>query len=202
MADDQDVYNHRLGNYTVETIEQADGAHRQVVLSTDFNLEVKRGNVAGHAAFVINGHDSDLTTTQTTVFPTATTTNIDQSGIAATPSVVKVASDNANDTSAGTGARTVTITGLDSSGNAQTEVVSLSGTTEVTSSNTFSAINGMRVATVGSGQKNEGDIYCGTGTFTAGVPSTVYYAMDPGTNKASSAYYVVPAGKTFPSHDL
>ncbi len=31
MADDQKVYNHRLGNYDVETEEQTDGAHRQVV---------------------------------------------------------------------------------------------------------------------------------------------------------------------------
>ncbi len=162
----------------------------------DYNLEVLRGNVAGHTMVAIEGHDEDLTTTHTTIHPSGTTLNIDQSGIDATPATVDVASTDADDTSAGAGVRTLTLSGLDSSGVAQSETITMNGQTEVTSSGTYSAVLGLRCLTWGASTFNEGTIWCGNGTFTAGVPGTKYFSMNPEFNNALTAYYVVPAGKT------
>ena len=132
----------------------------------DYNLEVLRGNVAGHSMVSINCEIETLTTTRITISPNLTTELIDQSGLHATSATVDVASDDANDTSAGTGLRTLTLIGLDDSGVAQTETITTSGQTEVTSANTYSAIHGWRGLTYGSGNTSAGNIYIGNGTFT------------------------------------
>ena len=105
----------------------------------DYNLEVLKGNVPGSAVVIIIGHDDANPTTRTTYSPGlgAATGDINQSTIHVTPAVVSMASTNANDTSAGTGLRTVLLSGLDSNGNAQTETISLNGTTAVASVNTY-----------------------------------------------------------------
>jgi hypothetical protein len=164
----------------------------------DYNIDVGEGNVSGISFISIMGHDDALTTTRTTIHPTATTLNIDQSAISATPAVVEVASTSADDalSGPGTGAHSVRVIGLDASGDAQTEVVDLTGTTEAATLLTFSAVTGLRVTAVGSGKKNAGTIWCGTGTFTGGVPAVKLASMDIAYNKAMTGYYVVPTGKT------
>ena len=163
---------------------------------TDYNLEVLRGNITGHVMVSIAGHNDDSTTTRVVVAPTLTTADIDQSGIHASAATVDVASTDANDTSAGTGLRTLTLEGLDSSGNAQTETITLNGQTEVTSANTYTAINGFLGLTAGSNNTSAGDIWVGNGTFTAGVPATKYFVGERNHNHGLSAYYTVPTGKT------
>lgn len=147
----------------------------------------------GHSMVSINGHDDTLDSTKTTIAPNLSTTNIDQSALSGT---VDVASTDANDTSAGTGLRTALLIGLDTSGDAQTEVITMNGQTEVTSANTYSAVTGLRTITTGAGNVNAGVLWAGNGTFTAGVPTTRYFTMDALLNKALTAYYVVPTGKT------
>ncbi len=164
--------------------------------SFDYNLDVLRGLVSGHAMVEIIGHDDSLSTTRVTLAPTLVTADIDQSGIHAVAATVDVASTDANDDVAGSGLLTLTLAGLDSSGNAQTETITLTGQTEVTSANTYTAIHGFRGLTAGSGKKNAGTIWIGNGTFTAGVPATKYDAGIIGHNKGSTAYYTVPTGKT------
>ena len=139
-------------------------------LPTDYNMEVLKGNVPGSTMVSILGHDEALTTTRTTVHPTATTLNIEQSGIHATPALVKVASTSGNDISAGSGAITVLLIGLDASGNAQSETIALNGQAEVTSANTYCSISKLRVLTTGATNWNEGSLWVGTGTFTGGIP--------------------------------
>ena len=72
----------------------------------------------------------------------------------------------------------------------------MNGQTEVTSSNTYSAVTGWEALTVGSNNANEGVIWIGNGTFTGGVPATKYFSGAIGQNKGLSAYYVVPNAKT------
>jgi len=166
----------------------------------DYNTDVRRGVVAGRQMMSIRGHDE--TVPNGGPFGLSPQFGIggysfDQSAISATPAVVGVAStDNTNDNVAGTGALTVLVDGLDSSGNAQSETVTMTGTTAVNTVNTYSAVYFLRVLTTGSNNANTGTIYCGTGTFTAGVPAVRMLSMDVGFNVSLSAYYVVPAGKT------
>jgi hypothetical protein len=162
----------------------------------DYNLEVLKGNVVGSTMVSIIGHDETLTTTRTTLHPNGTTDNIDQTGIHTTPAIVKAASTDVDDSSAGSGCRTLTIIGLDSAGAALTETITLSGQTEVSTSSSFKAVNGARCASWGATGYNEGTIWVGTGTFTSGVPATKHLSLEARSNKAMTAYYTVPAGKT------
>lgn len=68
----------------------------------------------------------------------------------ATASTLTVVSDNTNDTSEGTGAKTVVLNGIDSSGAHLNEVVSMNGTTGVTTSNTYKFLRSIEVNTIGS----------------------------------------------------
>lgn len=170
------------------------------IANRDYNLEVLRGNVAGHAMVNIRGHDD--TVPNGGPFGLSPEFggggySFDQSAISATPAAVAVAStDNTNDNSSGTGALTVRITGLDSSGNAQTVDETMNGTTAVTTAESWSAVFQVQVLTTGSTNANTGIIYVGTGSFTAGVPAVRMLSIDIAFNISLSAYYVVPTGKT------
>lgn len=165
---------------------------------SDYNIEVRLGNVAGRSMVDISGHNEDLGTTRTTVAPTLDTLDIDQSDLDTTPVTVDVAStENTQDVdTTGTGLRSLTLIGLDSAGDAQSETILMNGNTEVVSSNTYSAILGWEGLTWGATGYNEGVIWVGNGTFTAGVPATKYFSGDIRHNNGLSAYYVVPNAKT------
>jgi len=165
------------------------------VHNRDYALDLVHGDLIGHASVGIIGHNDVSTTTRVTISPGLTTANIDQSGLHSTAITVDVASEDANDTSDGSGLRTVRIFGLDSDGFEQGENIILNGQTEVASVLTYSAINGMRGITVGSGNTSAGNIWCGNGSFTSGIPATKYFAADAGHNKGLTAYYTVPTGK-------
>ncbi len=167
-------------------------------VSGDYNLEVLRGNIIGHEMVSINCEIETLTTTRITIYPTGTTTDIDQSNLHSIAETVDVASDNVNDTLAGTGLRTLRLFGLDVAGNNQNEIITLTGQTEVTSAKIYSAINppGFRGLTTGSENKSLGNIFIGNGTFTSGVPDTVYFVGEAGHNKGLTGYYTIPTGGT------
>lgn len=108
-----------------------------------------------------------------------------------------VSSSDANDTSAGTGARTIQISGLDGSYNEVSETIIMNGQTAVTTSNTYLRVNRALVLTAGSGGANAGIIYVGTGTVTAGVPVNKYTTINgDGLNQSLQAFWTVPAGYT------
>ncbi len=167
--------------------------------NTNYNLDVREGLVAGHSMVRIRGHDVTVPSGGPFGLSPQFGTNsyvFDQSAISATPAVVGVAStDNTNDIAAGTGALTVRIFGLDASGDAQTEDVTMTGTTAANTVATFSAVFEVIVLTTGANNANTGTIYVGTGTFTAGVPAVRMLSMDIGFNASLSGYYVVPNAK-------
>jgi hypothetical protein len=155
-----------------------------------FDLQVSRGQVVGHQYKFQFGQAATVTTNQTVW---ATT------GVYAYPAsatVMKISSANANDTSAGSGARTVRITGLDANYDVITEEVSLNGQTAVNTTNSYLRINDFYVTSCGSGNTAAGIIYAGTGTVTSGVPATIYSLMPVVYNAQTQAIYTVPAGYT------
>lgn len=175
-------------------------AYRQ---EDDYNLAVIQGLIPGHAMVNIRGHDNTVPDGGPFGLSQgfgAGGYTFDQSAIArgATPAVIGVAStDNTNDKAAGTGALTVRVFGLDAVGDAQTNDVTMNGTTAVNTASTFSAVFQLLVLTTGATNANTGLIYAGTGTFTSGVPAVRMLSMTIGFNISLSAYYVVPLGKTF-----
>ena len=166
----------------------------------DYNLNVLEGKVDGHSMIIIRGHDDTVPNGGPFGLSPSFGGNsysFDQSAIAATPAAISVAStDNTNDNSGGTGALTVRITGLDANGDIQNVDETLTGTTKVTTSETWSAYHKHRVLTTGTNNSNTGTIWVGTGTFTAGVPAVRMGSMEVGHNKSATGYYVVPAGHT------
>ena len=153
-------------------------------------MKVARGQIQAHSVVTIAGYNSDVDTAWEMITP------VGDLSYPAAALQMTVSSSNANDTSAGTGARTVLINGLDANYAVISEAVTLNGQTAVTTTNSFLRINSMLVATAGTGLANAGIIYIGTGTVTSGVPATIYNVISAGFNNTTSSQYTVPAGYT------
>jgi hypothetical protein len=156
-----------------------------------FGLQVARNQIQGHSGIIIFGYNGDLDTSEESIWPDGGTTPHPT-----VASVLKISSSDANDTSAGTGARTVLISGLDGDYNTVSETITLNGQTAVNTTNSFLYVNAFYVVTVGSGGANAGTLYAGTGIVTSGVPATVYDLIAIGYNQRTTAHYCVPAGYT------
>lgn len=102
---------------------------------------------------------------------------------AATGTIVSASS---SDTSSGTGARTVEIQGLDGNYDLITETVTMNGTANVTTTNSFLRVFRMRVVTAGSGETNAGNITLTIGSNIARI------LADQG--QTLMALYTVPKG--------
>lgn len=158
---------------------------------SDFLVEVALGRVAGHSFVHKFGRNADIGTSEETVW--------DQGGLysyLASASILKISSSDADDTSAGTGARTIEIFGLDTNHVEINETITLNGQTAVNTVNEYLRIFRGIVRTGGSGGKNAGDIYAGTGTVTAGVPANKFLKVIVGKSQTLMALFTVPANKT------
>ena len=156
-----------------------------------FELQVARNQITFHKSVTIFGYNDDVDGTLETVWP--------QGGILPflpAPANLSVSSDNANDTSNGTGARTVYIEGLDANHNVISETVTLNGLTAVSTVNQYLHINALYVSSAGSLDSAAGNIYFGTGTVTLGVPANIYDIIKFDYNTRLTGSYTVPAGYT------
>jgi len=160
-------------------------------LTEPFELQVGRGQITGHSVVHVFGFNPDVDTSEETVWP------IDGIlGHPASPTVMTISSSSADDASAGTGARSIFIEGVNGTGGLVTETVILDGQTAVNTTNAYDAIERMTVLTVGSGGKNAGIIYAGTGTVTLGVPAVPYSAIGAGENNSLVGHWTCPTGYT------
>lgn len=159
-----------------------------------WELQVGRGQISYHTPYFRFGFANSIGTSQQTVTSSvaAGTTYV----YPTTAAAMKVSSGSANDAAAGTGARTILVAGLDANYARISEVVTLNGQTQVTTTNSFLRVLYTEILTVGSGAAQAGIIYVGTGSATAGVPSTVYWQSEVSYNNFAFAGYTVPAGYT------
>lgn len=114
----------------------------------------------------------------------------------AAASVMTVSSGSTDDAADGTGARTISLAGLDANYAIVSENVTINGQTAVNTTHEYLRIFRARVTSAGSGGKNAGNIYIGTGTVTTGVPANVYGHISAGEGQTLMALYTVPAGYT------
>jgi hypothetical protein len=150
-----------------------------------FALDIAKGNIAGLSSVNKFGFNDQVPTSfEVIALGSANFTYPTSAG------TVTVVSDDADDTSAGTGARTIKIQGLDGNYDFQEETITMNGTTSVNSTNTFLRVNRMEVLTAGSSNGMEGTI---TATIGGNEQSRMEAEYD---NQTLQANYTIPAGKT------
>jgi len=156
----------------------------QPVLPFNFGISVQRGLVQGFTAINKFGFNDQVPTDwEVIALGSANFTYPTSAG------VVTLVSDDANDTSDGTGGRTVKIQGLDANYNLLEETLTLNGTTNVTTTNSFLRIFRMSVETAGSSGGIEGDV---TAIIGGNEQSRMEAEYD---NQTLQANYTVPANK-------
>ena len=156
--------------------------HYPPIASSPFMLEVAKGNVDGHSSIHKFGANFDIDTnsdpetiwTQGGLYPWDSL---------ATPQTLYVKSDSSSDTS------TLEIQGLDSNWDEIIETVTLTGTTAVTTTNTFRRVYRMEY---NQGNLNDGVI---TAHVTSGT-GTVVAHIEEEYAQTLMMVYTVPAGYT------
>ncbi len=112
-------------------------------------------------------------------------------------SQMTISSDDVNDNSSGTGGRLVLIDYLDVNYIRKQELISLNGTTPVTTVASIFRVNLVVVVQAGTTKTNEGIIYLGTGTVTAGKPANVFGSILIGVGVSQQAVVTIPANTRY-----
>lgn len=153
----------------------------------DFLLEVAQGNVTGRRIqrIIARNPDVDTIATEDIWFNGGTLTYLTSA------ERMNVKSTSTSDTSAGTGARTIRVTGLDANYDEIEETVTLNGTTNVLTANSYLRVHIVDVITAGTNGAPLGEI-----TLTAQTAATIHANLPVGENRNGKSHYTVPAGKT------
>jgi len=156
--------------------------------TTDFYLEVSKGNVDDHAIVNIAGTNPSVGTATEEVW--------DAGGVLVYPIAEEsweLVSADVNDSAAGTGAQEVTIDYLDGDYVEQQAVVSTNGGTVSTGITDGFRFIRARVSAVGSGGENAGNVAI---QVTGG--GNIRGQINPGdtSNQSQDSHYTIPAGKT------
>jgi len=160
----------------------------------DFFLKIAEGQIEGMRTFSIPGRRDGVSATGLA----------DISQIPSTAAIfvipdpdgqqLEILSNNAADSSGGTGIQLFELEFLDSNGDEQQEEILLNGTSPVaTVSTDIDKIQWMHGEEVGSNTVSEGNI---TLRQSTAVGTEVYEFIEAGGNQSLSARYNVPAGKT------
>ena len=180
----------------VKLIQGADGVNDgDISIAAPLNvadrtLEIARGNVTGQAAFRKFGSNQGVSSTEEVI------SSISSQIVPWMPSAavtVEIVSANAADGVAGAGALTVRIIGLDSNFDELEEVVTMNGTTAVTTTGSFIRVFRAYVETVGTYRgPNIGAI---TIREVGGAGDDILL-VDALQSQSLTSHYCVPAGKT------
>lgn len=162
------------------------------IMGNDWFFDVSAGNISGHEALVIDGHNPASA---------VGTEDVNELGTSlvylAAAELMDVTSSNAADTSAGTGARTVLMSGLNSSHVEISETIIMNGTANVRSVNSYLRVHTLLVLTAGSGEDNAGNIKA-----TAVVALDPQCRMEPAESISKMSNFTVPASKELYIFDI
>ena len=146
--------------------------------SEPFELQVSRGQISYHSVRNIFGTATAIGTSFRTPWELANTNDLP---LISTAAPLNIASSAAGDTS-----QVIRVIGLDANYNEVAENISLNGTTVVTTTNSYKAINDLITV---SGN-------C-TGNVTAKISTTVYAQITAGAGRNQASIFTVPAGHSF-----
>ena len=160
----------------------------------DFMLDISRGNVSGMVTVNKFGRSTNVDSgIATDVWDRANATNDQDIWVAPTQARIHgIVSDSGSDTSAGAGAKTIRVFGLTSwSTSEESEDITMSGATNVSTTKSYVIIHRMRVLTKGATNVNVGNI-----TATADVDATITAQILAGQGQTQMAIYGVPSNQT------
>lgn len=164
------------------------------LLNKDPGLEVALGNISGYGKVNKFGCALDCdNAVPTDIWDGADGATSTDVWVAPTQARLHdLASTNANDAAAGTGARTCEVYGLQDWDSAETsETVTLNGVSNVATANSYVIIHRIKCLTFGSGETNAGIL-----TATAQTDGTVTAAVQAGKGQTLMAIYGVPSTQT------
>lgn len=153
-----------------------------ISIGGDTNLEM----------ILINGENAAVGVTQEDIWSPGTTLSYLTSA-----ETMEITSNDTDDSSAGTGARTIKIHGLNGSYVEISETVTMDGTNDVTTSNSYLRVHKLEVITAGSQGENDGLI-----TATATSAGTLQAEITAEYNHSMMTQYTVPAGKSSVLHHI
>lgn len=158
--------------------------------SQDYLLALSEGDITGHTPFTKFGRTSNVSNALADLWVNGTAT---PTQYVFPPSAIQmnVASTDNQDGAGGTGVRTLRIEGLDANYAVITEDITMTGTTPVTTTNSFLRINFCYSLTAGSAGAAVGTI-----TVKDTTNTTTYTLISIGNNSCRQLIYTVPAGKT------
>ena len=166
------------------------------VAGTYTTLDIARGLVTGMSSVNKFGAAPDgVQVSATDIWSRANSTPTQQIWLAPTAARIhQIVSSDANDDGApvGTGAQTIRIYGLKTWADKETsEDITMNGTTNVPTANSYVIIHRMKVLTCGASGPNVGTI-----TATADTDGTVTAVILPGDGQTEMAIYGVPSTQT------
>ena len=157
---------------------------------TDTNLNdyldsVSRGDIVGDSVVFISGKNADINGTAEDLWGESTSLTYLTSA-----ETMEVNSSSAADTSAGTGMQSIVIFGSGDDNEALFEIVTMNGTSDVTTVNAYKRINSVLGFVSGSCETNAGII-----RLTSTTAGTVQAHMEAGISIAVQGFRTIPAGK-------
>ncbi|HEC37458.1 hypothetical protein LCGC14_0476630 [marine sediment metagenome] len=152
----------------------------------DFFIEATKGNLVGQETGNKFGQNLAVGTSEEDIQSQGGTLIFLQA-----PELITISSDNVGDTLAGANATSVLIEGLDGSFLEISEIVNLSGTTNVNTTNQYIRINRFSVNEVGV-YKNSN---AGTITGTSALSSTIQTEIPAEEGQSKTTHFTVPAGQ-------
>lgn len=161
-----------------------------IVVATPYGIAVSLGEILGTSGVIIHGHNPSQTAASGFV-DVAESGDLTYLTGAETMKIVSTSTDDDGDP-VGTGLRTLRVDGVNGSGAAISETITMDGTTDVTTSNSYLRVNFLTGLTVGSVGWNVGSI-----TATATVAGTIQCEMDETEGLSQASHYTVPLGHTF-----
>ena len=161
---------------------------------SDYALEVSRGNINGVTAVNKFGRSTNVDSgVDTDIHDGANATDDVDTWVAPTQARThQVTSTSTSDTSAGAGAKTLQVYGLTDWDTAEvSETITMNGTSNVATANTYVIIHRMKVLTKGTSGPNAGVI-----TATADTDTTVTAQINIGEGQTQMAIYGIPSIQT------
>lgn len=155
----------------------------------DYFEEVVLGKRAGKTAWNKWGYNTDIDTTTDPEIIASFGGTFSRMTSADTLDIV---SSSTSDTNGGVGANTILITGIDQNRVAQTESITMNGTTTVTTTNQWLGVNRIAITLAGTSEVNVGTI-----SVTATTAGSTQAEVPAGSGVTQQAIFHVQADATF-----